>query len=54
MISGFLHKRLRTQEVNGNRKKRVKEEKENKNKRILIKKKKLIKLVNSPETAPKT
>jgi hypothetical protein len=46
---------LRTQEVNDNRKIRKEKgkEKEKKKKRVLIKKKKLIKLVNSPATAPK-
>jgi len=45
------HKRIRTQEVNGRRKK----ERRRKTKRkILTTTKKLIKLPNSPATAPKT
>ena len=55
-ISGFSHKKLRTQEVSDNRKIKIKikTEKEREEKRILITKKKLIKLVNSPAAAPKT
>jgi hypothetical protein len=46
---------LRTQEVNDNRKiKSKKIKRKEKEERILITKKKLIKLVNSPATAPKT
>jgi len=47
------HKRARTQEVNGKEKKRRSSRRKRKRK-ILITKKKLIKLVNSPATVPKT
>ena len=47
------HKRARTQEVNGKKKKRRSSRGKRKRK-ILITKKKLIKLVNSPAAAPKT
>jgi len=47
-----LHKRARTQGVNG--KKRERSNRRKRKRKILITKKKLIKLVNSPAKAPKT
>ena len=48
------HKRMRTQEVNGKKKEKEEVVEEKGKIKILITKKKLIKLVNSPAAAPKT